>query len=154
MGHGMEYSPTKQTAKNVSIVIQCDNCLKWRVLHAKKKSKADVKVRIESESEYLSYTCGSQFMDIHFVEDDENIMIFVVIRRNLDCNTPIEVTYYNSGNEEMFSLRHSRRVGAETQLLSNMCDMQCSKKEANAMSNWKQIQTEGEVMCTLYYLDI
>lgn len=27
-GHGMDYSPTKQTAKNASIVIQCDNCSK------------------------------------------------------------------------------------------------------------------------------
>ena len=81
--------------------MQCDNCSKWRVVHAKRKLKADDKVRIESEFEPLSYKCGNQIMDITYDEEEGNVMSLVELRKNLGCNSPIEITYYNSGNENI-----------------------------------------------------
>ena len=37
----------KQTALNVGKVIQCDECSKWRLLHAKNKLKAGDLTKLE-----------------------------------------------------------------------------------------------------------
>lgn len=34
-GHGMPFSPSAQYAKSVGVVLQCDECQKWRVIYSK-----------------------------------------------------------------------------------------------------------------------
>ena len=97
-GHGMNYSPTAQTAKNADLVVQCASCSKWRVLYANKKLKTVVRDRIASELENLSYTHGSLFADIN-KDDTNDFLSFVNVRANLNCNSPIEVPYYGAGHE-------------------------------------------------------
>ena len=59
-------------------------------------------------------------MDIPYDEQEGNVMSLVELRKNPGCNSPIEITYYNSGNENMFSLWYFRRTTAEGLSLSNM----------------------------------
>ena len=57
-GHNMPFSPSAQMAKNVGMTINCHECKKQRLLHAKSKSKSG---EIESfkrlQNNYI-YVCG------------------------------------------------------------------------------------------------
>ena len=43
--HGMPFSPSAQYAKNVKVVLQCGECLKWRVLYSKHSQKGQKRTR-------------------------------------------------------------------------------------------------------------
>jgi hypothetical protein len=95
----MPFNPTTQTAKNAGLVLQCEECLKWRMVHSKHKLKPAVKAKVTSEIESLMYTCGSVFQDIDGHES--SCLKDVYVRQNLTCRDDIEVTYYGAGNENI-----------------------------------------------------
>lgn len=94
--HGMPFAPSAQYAKNVKVVIQCGECLKWRVLYCKHSLRKEQKEELEREIDVLEYTCGSTFADIEC--DDESVLTSVFVKANLTCNTPTEIPYYTAGN--------------------------------------------------------
>lgn len=98
-GHGMPFSPSTQTARNPDLVIQCKECMKWRVVYSKRKLKPADKNTVTTEVEQLMYSCGSVFQDIDGYEDTFLNVVFV--RRNLTCRHDIGVTYYGAGNENI-----------------------------------------------------
>ena len=57
-GHGCPFSPTVQTAKKVGMVIQCEECGKWRCLYAGKKLNKKMRDELEVEMETILYSCG------------------------------------------------------------------------------------------------
>ena len=87
-GHGCPFSPTAQTAKNVGTVIQCEECGKWRCLHAGKKLNKKMRDELEVEMETILYSCGSVFENIDATE--ESVLTNVYVRANLDCRSHIE----------------------------------------------------------------
>ena len=91
--HGMPFPPpSAQYAKNVKVVLQCGECLKWRVLYSKYSLKKDQREELEQLIEDLDYPCGSIFADIEAGEDS------IYVKANLTCNSPIEIPYYTAGN--------------------------------------------------------
>ena len=70
--HGMPFSPSAQCTKNVKVVLQCGECLKWRELYSKHSLKAAQKQELEREIETLEYTCRSTFADIEC--DDDSVL--------------------------------------------------------------------------------
>ena len=62
--HGMPFSPSAQFAKNVGIVVQCDECLKWQVIYIKTVLNSEQKDELVQLIETLSYTCGSRLQEI------------------------------------------------------------------------------------------
>ena len=81
--HGMDFSPSGQTAKNTKLTIQCTQCNKWRVIHSAKALRSNVRTSIESELELILYCCGSVFSDIE-ESTEENVLQMVHVRRNLN----------------------------------------------------------------------
>ncbi|CAB4000678.1 Hypothetical predicted protein [Paramuricea clavata] len=98
--HGMPFSPSAQCAKNVGIVVQCQDCDKWRCLYSKKKISRKLHGKVESALEDLSYTCGSVFSDL---EDEEMRGGFdsVFVKASLDCSQPTEKPWYAAGFEDI-----------------------------------------------------
>ena len=98
--HGMPFSPSAQCAKNVGIVVQCQDCDKWRCLYSKKKISRKLHGKVESALEDLSYTCGSVFSDL---EDEEMRGVFdsVFVKASLDCSQPTEKPWYAAGFEDI-----------------------------------------------------
>ena len=94
--HGMPFPPSAQYAKNVKVVLQCGECLKWRVLYSKYSLKKDQREELEQLIEDLDYTCGSIFADIEAGED--SVLNSIYVKANLTCNSPIEIPYYTAGN--------------------------------------------------------
>ena len=93
------FSPTTQTAKNAGRVLQCEECLKWRVVYSKRKLNPATKVKVMREVESSLYTCGSVFQEID--EYESSCFKDVFVRQNLTCREKIEVAYYGAGNENI-----------------------------------------------------
>ena len=66
--HGIPFSPSAQYAKSVGIVVQCQDCDKWRCLYSQRKISRKMHKKIQNTLDDLSYTCGSVFSDL---EDEE-----------------------------------------------------------------------------------
>ena len=88
-GYGMPFSPTAQTAKNTKLLVECEECGKWRVLYSKHVLKKQQVQKIEQELERLDYSCDSVFTNI----DADDALAQVFARKNLTCGKPIEIPY-------------------------------------------------------------
>ena len=97
--HGMPFSPTAQYAKNINLVVTCSDCDKPRVCYAQKKIDAKQKSKIERELEDVDYSCGSSFDSIDDLE--KSPLRFIHVRKNLSCNSLIEVPYYGTKNVDV-----------------------------------------------------
>ena len=95
-GYGMPFSPTAQTAKNTKLLVECEECGKWRVLYSKHVLKKQQVQKIEQELERLDYSCGSVFTNI---DADNDALAQVLVRKNLTCSEPIEIPYYGVGHD-------------------------------------------------------
>ena len=98
--HGMPFPPSAQYAQNTGLVLQCDECGKWRVMYSKKKIKKVQRDELQEIVEMLSYSCGSRLQDIQDTSPEVNQDVFV--KANLSCNSPIEIPYYSSNYEDIY----------------------------------------------------
>ena len=98
-GHNVPFSPSIHRAKMANIVIQCEECCKWRVLHAEKKLRPDQRNEVLGELDNLSYTCGSIFQDIEGYEESFLKKNEVYVRKNISCSDKISIHYYGAGHE-------------------------------------------------------
>ena len=100
--HGIPFSPNNQTAYNVSQCVLCAECLRPRVLHSKHKLSLGDKVVLERTLEDVLFSCGSNFRDVkplNYPSDSpqtKSLFERVFVRKNLNCDMPMEVTYYSS----------------------------------------------------------
>ena len=99
-GHGCPFSPTAQTAKNVGTVVQCEECGKWRCLHAAKKLHKKMRDELEVEMETILYSCGSVFENVDAGGDD-SVLTNIYVRANIHCGSQIEKSYYSAGYEDI-----------------------------------------------------
>lgn len=95
----MPFSPSAQYAKNVGVVLQCDECLKWRVIYSKTVLSAEQKDELELVIESLSYTCGSRMQEIE--GSVTGLTDKVYVKANLTCLSPIEIPYYSAKYEDI-----------------------------------------------------
>jgi hypothetical protein len=96
----MGFKPSAQYCKNVSTLIQCGECNKWRVIYSKSKLTLQESEELTRFLDEIQYTCGDTFYDI--ASDDtndsmKNLFSTVKINNTLTCNSPIEIPYYSSG---------------------------------------------------------
>ena len=132
-GHGLDYSPTGQTAKNTKgLLIQCLECQKLRVIYAAKTLKPDVRAKVEKELESVWYTCGSVFADIDMSSDDD-VLSHVGVRRNLMCSSPIETAYYTASYAPVCYHCGQKEDLLEKDEFYPICD-ECSKQKREQVS--------------------
>ncbi|XP_038057257.1 uncharacterized protein LOC119728895 [Patiria miniata] len=90
----MPFSPSSNKASNVKMVVQCEECLKWRVCYAARVLKQDQKQQLELELDTLSYSCGAYFQDIDTGGDDDSVFNHIYVNDKLTCDMPIEAAYF------------------------------------------------------------
>ena len=85
----LSYSPSKQHATNVGVIIQCEECSKWRfnVLEKKEFSSSTR----SSEHSDLSYSCGATMDDVDLPYNLKCVEI-----RSHCCSDLIERLYYSA----------------------------------------------------------
>ena len=87
--HGMDFSPSAQTALNVGMVIKCSERKKPRLSDIEKGALK----RFLSSFEYI---CGSSFKKVpHDAHPNIDIIKKVFVRENLSCTSIMESSYYS-----------------------------------------------------------
>ena len=89
------FSPTEQHARNVGVVIQCDECDKWRLLFSKRKLSVIQRKKFEELIADISYSCGATTNDLVLPET----LACVAIRTH-DCGDPIEKIYFSAYKDD------------------------------------------------------
>ena len=99
--HGLPFTPSAQTCRNIAEVVLCSECLRPRVLYSQKKVDYEECVVVRRTLEQIPYTCGSK-LDIEpiILRSDPSsaatVFTRVMVRLNLTCNNTVEVPYYSS----------------------------------------------------------
>ncbi len=88
----LPFSASKQHVKNVDMMLQCDECGRWRLLYSKKKLKKNERELLERRLDGLMYTCGSSLEDLALEAPLDEVHV-----RDLNCSEPIEKLYYSAG---------------------------------------------------------
>ena len=91
----MPFSPSAQVAKNTKLVLQCEECLRWRCVYSKQKISKVEKSQAMQLFEQFSNSCGASLQDVvEFSGDDETIVSKLYTSAKLTCNSPMEIPYY------------------------------------------------------------
>ena len=69
-----KFSPSEQHVRNADIMLQCENCDKWRLLFATKKLPVREKDQLTQILQSVEYTCGLLIGKLSFVEFMNKIM--------------------------------------------------------------------------------
>ena len=95
--HGIPFSPTAQTAKNVGFVITCMECEKPRLLHSKQVIKKDDLKSAKRMMQKVSYMCGAALSEYAGSgnDRDERHLKTIYVRENIACTSKIELLYYS-----------------------------------------------------------
>ena len=91
----LTYSPTQQHAHNVGVVVQCDECDKWRLLFSKRKLSLNERAQLEDIIGDISYSCGATTEEIVLPDTLKSVGI-----RSHSCDDPIEKIYYSAYKED------------------------------------------------------
>ena len=92
-----EFGPTAQFVRNVGIVIECNECNKWRVLYSKSKLFPIEVSTLERYLDTIQYICGDSFENLGESDDVGEIFKKVRVDDSLLCDRLMEVAYYSSG---------------------------------------------------------
>ncbi|KAJ8043478.1 hypothetical protein HOLleu_10576 [Holothuria leucospilota] len=89
----MLFSPSSQRSNNAKMVVQCGECLKWRVCYSAHVLKPEQRRQLEQELDVIMYSCGTCLQDVStsISEDDQDSIFEVVfVNDKLTCDSPIE----------------------------------------------------------------
>lgn len=81
------FVPSIQHAKNTNLMVQCEECLKWRLVYSRYKLSGEKRATLEQE---FSFSCGCDLNDLGLDE------VFV---RDVTCSDHVEKLYYSLGHE-------------------------------------------------------
>ena len=88
------FSPSQQHVKNVGLLLQCEECDKWRLLFCKHKLTVQEVSDLQSILDDISYTCGTTFDDLELPGRLTNVFV-----KDHSCADSIEKLYYSCGFE-------------------------------------------------------
>ena len=121
----LSYSPVKQHALNVGVVIQCGECNKWRLLFSKRKLALHERHELEQLLSDISYTCGAKIEDLQLPEQLKCVEI-----RTHQCIDRIEKLYYTAYPSDVLCIHcgNTENIVDSEELIYPQCN-DCSNKE-------------------------
>ena len=79
-----------QHVRNVSLMVQCEECAMWRLLYAPRKLSSVARQELESLLEDYTFSCGAALSDLELPS-----VLSEVCARDLQCYDPVEKLYYS-----------------------------------------------------------
>ena len=61
------FVPSIQHARNTYLMIQCEECLKWRIVYSRHKLTVKQRAVLEKKCEDFSFSCGCDLADLEEV---------------------------------------------------------------------------------------
>ena len=95
----LTYSPSEQHARNVGVLVQCDECDKWRLLFSKRKLSARERAQLEGIIADVSYSCGATIEDLILPDTLKSVGI-----RSHNCSDPIEKFFYSAYKDDLICI--------------------------------------------------
>ena len=80
-----------QHAKNANLLLQCDECGKWRLVYSVSKLSATQRNQLMSG---MSFSCGANLQDLEIPDDLPTVFV-----KDLSCSQLTEKLYYSVGHE-------------------------------------------------------
>ena len=105
------FSPSQQHVHNVGLLVQCEECDKWRVLFCKHKLNYLEVTELGKCLDDISYTCGVMFSDLDLPGRLKNVCV-----KDHKCSDPIEKLYYSCDFEAICCWCASDDVTSELEL--------------------------------------
>jgi hypothetical protein len=99
------FSPSQQHVKNVGLLLQCEECDKWRLLFCKHKLTVQEVADLQGILDDVSYTCGTTFDDLDLPGRLTNVFV-----KDHNCTECIEKLYYSCGFEPIYVYCASEEV--------------------------------------------
>ena len=93
------YSPSEQHARNAGVLVQCDECDKWRLLFSKRKLSARERTQLQGIIEDVSYSCGATIDDLILPDTLKNVGI-----KSKIYSDPIEMIYYSAYKDDLICI--------------------------------------------------
>lgn len=87
-------TPLLQHAKNANVLLQCDECGKWRLVYSLKKLTTVQHNQLMATLEGMSFSCGAPLEDLDLPDG-----LPVVFVKELSCSDPTEKLHYSVGHE-------------------------------------------------------
>jgi len=88
------FSPSQQHINNVGLLVQCEECDKWRLLFCKHKLNYQEVTELGKCLDDLSYTCGVMFSELDLPGRLKNVCV-----KYHKCTDHIEKLYYSCDSE-------------------------------------------------------
>ena len=76
--HGIQFTPTAQTAIHVGKIVKCIHCLKARVVYAKKQLSDARQKMMKPMLNYFQYVCGTVFYDLPIDDKKKKTQCYTV----------------------------------------------------------------------------
>lgn len=89
--NSLPFYASVQHVKNADMMMQCDECMMWRLIYSKYKLKNNQKIKLQRILDDFVYTCGSKLSELGLSEEFKD----VEVREHL-CGQPIEKLYYSA----------------------------------------------------------
>ena len=81
------------------VVLQCDECGKWRLLFSKRKLQVQQRRDLRLLLADVSYTCGARFSDLHLPDGLDCVEV-----RDHQCIDDIEKLYYTAYPDDVLCI--------------------------------------------------
>ena len=95
----LTYSPSEQHVRNAGVLVQCDECNKWRLLFSKRKLSVRECTQLEGIIANISYSCGATIEDLILPDTLKSVGI-----RSHNCSDPIEKIYYSAYKDDLICI--------------------------------------------------
>ena len=130
----LSYSPSKQHATNVGVVIQCEECSKWRLMFSKRKLSLHQQQELRNIVSDLSYSCGATMDDVDLPDHLKCVEI-----RSHCCSDSIERLYYSAYPEDVLCIHcgQTRNVASEDGSYPNCEDCESQPRIYKRQGNKK-----------------
>ena len=81
----MPFVASIQHARNANLMIQCEDCGMWGLVHSKKKLKKEATLELENALDNFAFSCGSNIADLDLPENFADVHF-----RDLECADSVE----------------------------------------------------------------
>ena len=79
-----------QHVRNVSLVVQCEECEMWRLLYSPQKLSSIARQELATILDGYTFSCGASLHDLEFPSTLSQVCV-----RDLQCYDPVEKLYYS-----------------------------------------------------------
>ena len=84
------FNASQQHVRNVGVLLQCDECAKWRLLYCKQKLTYPEICELQGLLDDISYSCGASLSELNLSSKLKKVCV-----RDHRCSDPIEKLYYS-----------------------------------------------------------